>query len=182
MTQESTVQENTLAGYDVVLNPKTAGMYVDPVENFTLSFFPNGKDRIRVTKDMDTTFIMKNIKVGILRVFKGDKELSKKFGGNYTVPGMKPLVKIPLKAGKPEDARLIRVLDRNNQDDIIRDIFAIRDLATLERLDEIEREGKNPSSCSRGAVLETIKNQLKLAVGVGQVKESEEGKETISIK
>jgi len=182
---DQTEQEKSLVGYQVVLNPKMSGMYIDPSNDFTLSFFDKGKDRIIVTDKMDVTFIRKNISAGILFVYDKKKDVSLKYGGvaNKDV-SRQSIVKAPKKIDQQDD-RYIKVINRNIEDLIIQDIRTIKDLPTLERIMELEQSGNNPSSQSRGGVIDAIANQIQtlpVTQRVGVAKETKKDKEEVVVK
>jgi len=178
-------QEKSLVGCQVVLNPKMSGMYIDPSNDFTLSFFDKGQDRITVTDKMDATFIRKNINAGILFVYQKNKDVSLKYGGvaNKDV-SRQPIVKAPKKIDQQDD-RYIKVINRNIEDLIIQDIRTIKDLPTLERIMELERGGNNPSSQSRGGIIDAITDQihtLPVTQRVGVAKKDEKDDEEVIVK
>lgn len=173
--------EKSFVGHEIVLNPRMSGMYLDPVNRFTLSFFDKGNDRINVTEKMNTTFIARNVTAGILFVFKDGKDVTQKFGGPPNEDwSQKPIVKAPARVSS-KDERYLKVINRLKQEEIVRDIKSIKDVPTLERLMELEMKGNNPSAQSRAGVIDAIKAQMKTIPGVGKAKELEEEKEKITV-
>jgi len=161
-----------LIGYQIVLNPKRSGMWMDPINKITLSFFGDNKDKVEVKEGMDTSRIERAIKAGILKVFKNDKDISPDFGGpNGEDWHMKPLVEKSKKTPDKEDIPYLQILGRNKQSEIIKNIEVINNYSILERLKELEEMGKNPSSQPRLDVLNTIIKKMKETGGVGNVKE-----------
>lgn len=175
-------EKNPLAGYEVVLNPRQSGMYIDPVNDFTLSFFENGKDRIQIEEDMDVTFVMRAIKSGTLFVFKGDKNVSAKFGGRDTTAWrFTPIVNKSEKADN--DKYYLDILNKNEEDKIVRDIRSITDFNALKRLEELEMDGKNPVAIARDRILEEIHQAMKKTTGISTPKKDETAEdEVIEIK
>jgi len=181
------VEERSLIGCELVLDPKMSGMFQDPISKVTLSFFGKDKDRVKVTEDMDTRNIIRNIKVGIIRVMKGGKDVSKEYGG--TAEGssdwhFKPIVATPaLKKVTDKDKPLIQVLDRNNVNQVIQDIHSINDFSILSRLLELEKAGKNPASHSRASIIEALEAAIEKNPGMSEVdKINENKKDVIKVK
>ncbi len=180
---EEKVKKNDLVGKVVKLDPKKSGMLVDTVNNFTFSFFEEGKDSREVTKDMDTSVIERNIEYGILRVYDKDKDVTKDFGG----PSDRVVSRIPLvKEGIPEstsddkeDRGLLNVLNRNDSRDIEKAIRSIDDYDLLRRLLDFEQSGENPASQPRRDVVEMITDRMKNVSGISMDKEPTEEEEVI---
>ena len=173
----------SLVGCEVVLNPRKTAMYVDSLNGFTLSFFKDGKDRIKITEPMNTSEILKNVKFGILNVLKGDRDISSEYGAIKEFDSRKPLVTIPVKANpETEDAILMKILNTNIESDIINRIANISDFAVLSRLAEIEKQGQNPTSNARPGVLNAISTKIKTVSGMSRVTRDVSVDETITVK
>lgn len=180
--KEKSVEEK-LDGCTLVLDPKKSGFFKDEKNDITLHFFDDSHDKIEFKKTMDATEILRNIKVGILRVEKNGKDISTKFGGTEVDNNewnRIPIVEgVPKKVNIKKDEPYLNVLGRNDQKEIIRDINSINDLAMLERLMELEVQGNNPSSKGRANVVDAIKKAIKNTPGVGEAKEVKESKKDI---
>ena len=173
---------NSLVGYDVVLNPLKAGMYRDSVNNFILSFFEKGKDRITITDSMDVTFILRSIKHGILKVFKKQKDVSDKFGGKEDdMWHRKPLVTISKSADKNADKYIIKILANNDENKVLQDIRSINDFETLCRLEELELKGTNNLALCRDNVIKCIHEIKKNINGISLPKEEDGEKEMVAV-
>ena len=174
-------EKDSLVGYEVVLNPRQSGMYIDPVNNFTLSFFENGKDRIKITEEMDLTFIKRAIKYGTLFVYKGDKNVSAKFGGkDMTSWRFTPIVK----KSEPTDGDeyYLKILGKTDENKVVQDIRSITDFAVLKRLEELEKAGKNPVVTCRDAVIDEIHRAMKKTTGMSAPQKDEKEDEIVNLK
>lgn len=189
VTKEGSLEEvsKKLIGLTLVLDPKMGGMLKDELNDFTLDFFSEGHDKIVFKKEMNPTQILKNIKAGILRVEKNDKDVTKDFGGPERIEWRRtPVIDgVPKRVDKDskEDQPLLNLLGRNKESEIIRDIQSIKDYKLLERLKELEEQGNNPSATGRSNVVDAIVKVMKEVPGVGEVKElPQEKKDVISAK
>ena len=189
ISEEKPVDEkikDKLEGHVLVLDPKRSGMYVDSVNKINLHFFSDGNDRFTFLKGMDPTVVLKNIKAGILRVLKDTVDVTDKFGGTKEALDWQriPIVEDHTTVVKTDkDKHLLNLLGRNNEKEIIRDIQSIKDFKLLERLEELEKRGSNPTAISRAAVLDAIVAAIKKVPGVGEAKElPQDKKDVISAK
>lgn len=169
-----------LSGHVIVLDPRKSGMFIDKINNVTMHFFKDGEDRFEFKDTMDATDIYKGIKAGLLRVMKDDKDVSVDFGGTSAEDWrVVPIVEdVPNKIDKSDDP-LIRLLGRNKDTEIVRDIRTIQDRTTLERLKELEMMGKNSSSSARLSVVNALDEMLAKVPGVGKAGQISEAKQDI---
>jgi len=177
-------KKSKLIGCEVAIDPKKTGMYLDPINRFTLGFggdTEGGIDSIVVTGEMDTTHIEKAIKVGILRVRKDGKDISEKFGGKKldALFGKQGIVEKGAEVVSKADAPYLQILAHNDQRKIIQDIRSFTNYAQLERLKELESMGKNPSSQCRVNVLDAIIDMMKKTPGIGDVRQMKQDKPDI---
>ena len=175
---------NSLVGYKLVLDPRNSGLFIEKVNSITLDFFKEGHDSIVVAESMDQKPLLKNIKAGILRVFKKDKDVTVDFGGSGVENDSRrnPIVTDIPKKKTVDDEPFIKVLNRNNEPEILRNILAIADLNVLERLRFLEESGNNPTNLCRRAVIDAILQQIEKTPGVTSAREIKSEKEVITVK
>jgi len=167
--------EDRLVGCEITLDPKKSGFFFDPTNNFTLGFggtFEGHSDTKEITDNMDLTLIYKSIKAGTIRVIKKDKDITHEFGGTkFDKRPMQPLVDGVPDSVAREDRPLMNILYTNKHVDILRQISAQTNYATLERLMELEKMGQNPSNQPRVDIIDAIAAQMKLCPGIGAARE-----------
>ena len=176
----------SLIGYEVLLNPQMSAMFIDPLNNLTLSYFEKGIDRIKITDKINVINIMKSIHAGTLRVMKDNKDVSAEFGGPKQDDNwhFTPIVEASkLQNFNEKDKPLLRMLERNDLRKIVADVNNITDYGILNRLYELEKAGKNPTCTSRAMVIEALEAAMEKTPGMSEVKEVPNSKkETISVK
>lgn len=182
-------EKNKLVGCIVKLDPSKGGMLVDPGNNFTFSFFEGGTDEMKVEEGTDLTVIEKNIKAGVLRVYKksrnGLKDVSEKFGGQpvpvRNVPLVKDGFKRPNDNEESEDRPLLSLLFSNDVNKIARYIESVQDFATIQRLYELESQGENPTSSPRASIINLLADKKKHISGISMTEDKEE-EENLTLK
>ena len=184
MSAEKSKKVDKLVGCEVRLDPKRAGMLVDPTNDFTFSFFDGGRDRLKITEDTQLGVIKRNIKAGTLRVFKNDWDVTDKHGGLPRLRKDVPIVKNVAKRVDPEnksDKGLMRLLQTHNVDDIRNYVENINDFSTLDRILELEKQGENFCHQPRGVVIDLLSNRIRKVSGIS-VKKEEEDEDQIVLK
>jgi hypothetical protein len=182
MSNEKT--KDKLVGCEVRLDPTMSGMLIDNVNNFTFSFMDGGKSSMVVEESTHLDLIKRNIKHGILRVFKKDKDVTEKFGGPPKLDKNRPIVKeaIPrLDDADKLDASLAQVLNTNNLARLEAYIDSISDFTTLDRLYSLEKQGNNPCAVARDGILKKIKEKMKVCqpTNLGAYEDHSEDEELI---
>lgn len=170
-----------LNGKTLALNPSTAGMYVDEQNGFQLDFFADSRDKIIYKKDMDPIGILRNIKANILKVYDDGKDISEIFGGKKSKNlDRTPIVEnVPRRADKKVDMPLLQLLGRPKEQEVLRDIESLNDFNTLQRLEELEKQGKNLSAVGRPNVINLIRKKMKKLSGVSDAKKLSQDKDEI---
>lgn len=173
-----------LVGHEIVLDPVQSAMFVDPVSKITLSYFDGQSDRCEIDKDMNLIKVLESISKGILRVFKGTKDVTNEFGGNKINTDWrrtKLVDEAPKMAISPDksDKALIALLNNNNTKEVCRNLSTVSDLSQLERINDLEMLGKNPSFQSRAVVVDYIKDKIKGMHGVGMARKMDEEKSDV---
>lgn len=169
----------------LVLDPTASGMFVDEKNKFQLDFFKEDNDKIHYTDAMDPQTIMRSIKAGILRVYDDKKDISNELGGKVKNEDWKRksiVDGIPKKADKDKDMPLLRLLGRTTEKEVLRDIQALNDFDTLVRLEELEKQGKNPSEVGRPNVLKLLSDKKKKIPGVSEAKALSQDTEEVIVK
>ena len=118
----------------------------------------------------------------MLLVKKGDKDYTTEFGGPSPDENWKHVKVVNAPKRPSDDAKdksLISILNRNKINDILKDINVISDYAVLDRLLELEKMGKNPSSLSRGSIVDALEDRMKSITGMSAARQIKEEKEDI---
>lgn len=175
-------KKDSLVGCEVRLDPKKSGMFYDPENDLTLSFFKDGSDTYTITEKTILDPIKKNVKAGILRVFKKDKDVTEKYGGPAPVGRPKPIISKGLprmeKISK-NDEKLAKILNVYDLNEIRKYVTSIQNYIDLDTLEDLEKQGNNPLSQPRASVLDLIKERKKQVSGI-KIEKSEET-ETVEI-
>ena len=182
-------EKNKLVGCIVKLDPSKGGMLVDPGNDFTFSFFEGGTDEMKIEEGTDLTVIERNIKFGILRVYKKSgkilKDVSEKFGGPPVMSRNMPIVtngfKRPNNDESSDDRPLLNLLFSNDVNKIARYIESVQDYATLERLFELESHGENPTSGPRPSIINLLSEKKKRISGISMAENNTE-QENLTLK
>lgn len=177
---------NKLIGCEVVLDPTQSGMLYDPCNDFTFSFFKgtSSQDRMKIKSSTDLTCIMKNIKVGILRVYKDNKDLSIQFGGCAPRGPLRPLVGkgiLKLDDVSGVTTKNAKIIDRNEIKEIQKLVNNLNSYDELGMLLDVEKQGNNPTSHARASVLDIISERMKHVSGISLNDKGEEA-EDITVK
>lgn len=182
MSNES--KKSKLVGCEVRLDPTMGGMLIDNVNNFTFSFMEGGKSSMVIAESTHLDLIERNIKHGILRVYKKDKDVTEKYGGPPELDKNRPIVEkgIPrLDDSDKLDTSLSQVLNTNDLARLEKYVDSISDFATLDRLYNLEKQGNNPCSVARDDILKKIKEKMKSVPGIS-ITEDHSDEEQLTMK
>lgn len=172
--------KNKLVGMTLQLNVKKSGLFVDKISGITLSSFGENQDKVDIPDNVDLSVVMRGISAGVLSVFDGKKDVTERFGGPKKAiqAPLRIVDDLPKKANKGDEP-LMNLLQTNKLKNVVNHIQSLNNYAALERLEELEKMGNNPSYHPRLGIIEAIEQRKKEVSGIGLVREIPQDKADI---
>lgn len=162
------VQGKDLLGLTIKINYAKTSVFFDKKNDIYIGLKDKeNENTFLIEKEYeDVSSILKALERGFIFLFKGEKDVSEKFGGKAFKKQTKNVTKPIIPMDKKEtitkyDEQLLKILYTNKVDSIIKSVINFTDLNQLKRLKQLELAGKNTVLIGRYRVLDAINDRIK---------------------
>lgn len=165
------VESKDLVGLTIKVNYAKTSVFFDDVNKIYIGLQNKSEDNIfKIEKEYeDISTIVNALQKNLIFLFNDkNKDVSEKYGGKAfkkEQKSEKSIFNLKVKEydeNDKNDIALLEMLYDNNHDKLTTAILAQTDIKVLERLEELECMGKNPTLRGRALIIDAIQDRIKV--------------------